>query len=179
MGREIAISEKGQIQLRLGLVQISVALDESNRSEIFRMCASSNMAAYAIEMTKLEVNGNLVTLQPRSSKFFSENKDFIIKYEVNESSMNSLSFIVFQYYLIGDMDVAYDTITNALFNAEIETLHLHCIFIEDALIKQVKVKGNGSCLYWSNASHIMSSCLDNVWTGRIPPGKKCGIKLAT
>ena len=37
------------------MVQILVALDESNVVEFFWMCASSNMATYIIEMTKLEV----------------------------------------------------------------------------------------------------------------------------
>ena len=49
--------------MRLGLVQIPIALNENNRDEIFWMCASVHMTIYAIEMTKLEVSGNLVTLQ--------------------------------------------------------------------------------------------------------------------
>ena len=57
LGREIAIGEKNQTEFRLGLVQILFALDELNKGEIFWMCASSNMAVYAIEMTKLEVYG--------------------------------------------------------------------------------------------------------------------------
>ena len=61
-------------------MQVSVALDESNGGEIFWICASSNMAVYAIEMTKLLVNGKLVTLQPRSSQLFDEKEDFIMKY---------------------------------------------------------------------------------------------------
>ena len=48
-------------------MQIPVALDETNGGEIFQMCASANMAIYVKEMTKLEVNGNLVILQPGSS----------------------------------------------------------------------------------------------------------------
>ena len=64
---------KNRTELRLGLVQILVALDESNEGEIFWMCASSNMAVYTIEMTKLEANGKWVTLQPGSSQLFSEN----------------------------------------------------------------------------------------------------------
>ena len=64
------IGEKNQTELRLGLVQIPVALDESYESEIFQMCASSNMAVYSIEMMKPEANGKLVTLQPGSSQFF-------------------------------------------------------------------------------------------------------------
>ena len=43
----------------------------------------------------------------------------------------------------------------------------------------MKVKGDGSCLYHSVASHIMSCCLDDVWTVRFHPGKKPGIKLVT
>ena len=79
------IGEKNQTELRLGLVQIPVALDESNGTEIFWMCASSNMAGYAIEMTKLEIDGKLVTLHPGSSQLFDENEDFIMKYEVNQA----------------------------------------------------------------------------------------------
>ena len=69
------ISEGSQTEFRLALVQTPVALNESNRGEISWMCASANMAVYAINMTKVEVNGNLVTLQPGSSQLFSENKD--------------------------------------------------------------------------------------------------------
>ena len=64
-------------------MQILVALDESNGGEIFWMCASSNMAIYAIEMIKFEVNGKLVTLQTASFQLFSEKEDFILKYEVD------------------------------------------------------------------------------------------------
>ena len=99
-----------------------------------------------------------------------------MKYEVDQSSMNSPSFIVFHYYFVRDVDVAYYTTTNALFNAEIKTLQLHWIFSEDALFKPLKVKGDGSFLYQAVAIHIMSCCLDDVWTGRFPPGKKPGIK---
>ena len=42
-----------------------------------------------------------------------------------------------------------------------------------------KVKGDGSCLCWAVATHIMSHCLDDVWSGRFPPGIKPGIKQAT
>ena len=50
--------------MRLGLVQIPVALDQTNISEMFRMCASANMAIYAMKVTKLEVNDNLAAYQP-------------------------------------------------------------------------------------------------------------------
>ena len=60
-------------------MQIPVALDESNGEEIFWISASVNRAIYAIEMTKLEVGGNLVTLQPSCFQLFSEN-DAIMKY---------------------------------------------------------------------------------------------------
>ena len=115
--------------MKLSLVQIPVVLDESNGSEIFWMCASANMAVYAMEMTKLVVNCNLVTLQPGSSKLFNENY-LVMKYEVDQSFMNSPSFIVFHYYLEGDV-VAYYTTANALFNAVIKILQLHCIVFED------------------------------------------------
>ena len=84
------------------------------------MCASANMAICAIEMTKLEVNGNLVMLQPRSSQHFSDNDDFIIKYEDVQSSIISPSFIIFHHYLERDVDVAHYTTTNDLSNAEIK-----------------------------------------------------------
>ena len=45
--REKAIVEGSQTELRLGLVQISVAPDESNGGDILRMCALSKMAIYA------------------------------------------------------------------------------------------------------------------------------------
>ena len=54
----MAIDEKCQTELRLGLVLTPVVLGESNGGELFQMCASSNMAVYTIEMTKLEVNGD-------------------------------------------------------------------------------------------------------------------------
>ena len=44
------------------------------------------MAIYAMEITKLEVSGNLVILQPGSS--FSEN-NIIMKYKVNQTFINS------------------------------------------------------------------------------------------
>ena len=112
-------------------MQIPVALDETNGDEIFCVCASANMAIFAIEMTKLEINGDLVMLQPGSSQLFSE-KDLTMKYEVKQSSMNSFSFIVFHYYLEGGMDVAHNTTTNALFYAEIRMLQ----FFEDDFSSQ-------------------------------------------
>ena len=45
-------------------MEIPVALDEINGSEIYWICASMDMAIYAIEMTKLEVNCNLVAFEP-------------------------------------------------------------------------------------------------------------------
>ena len=53
LDREIAMDKGSQTELRLGMVQTPVALDESNEGEIFWMCASVNMAIYVIEMTKL------------------------------------------------------------------------------------------------------------------------------
>ena len=68
----IAINDGCKTELKLGLVQIPVALDESNGGEIFWMCPSANMVNYAIEMTKLELKGNLVMLQQGSFHLFSE-----------------------------------------------------------------------------------------------------------
>ena len=91
-----------------------------------------------------------------------------MKYEVEQRSMNSPSFNVFNYYLEGYVDVAHYTTANALFNAEIKILQLHCIFFGDAVFKSMKVKGYGSCLYRAVALHIMSFCLDDVLTDRFP-----------
>ena len=117
-------------------MQIRVTLDESNGGQVFWMCASSNMAVYAIDMMKVVVSSKLVTLQPGSSQLFDKEEDLIMKYEVNQSFINTPSFIVFHYYLWGDVDVAYYTITNALFNAEIKTLQLCCVCYENDLFKQ-------------------------------------------
>ena len=87
------------------------------------------MAVYAIEKTELKINGKLATLQPGSSQLFNKNEDFIIKCEVKQSFMNSPSFIVFLYYLEGDVDVAYNTTTIALFHVEIKTFSFK-IFIQ-------------------------------------------------
>ena len=54
--------EKVRTALRPSLLLISVSLNWTNRGEIFRMCESENMAIHVIEMTKLEVSGNLVAL---------------------------------------------------------------------------------------------------------------------
>ena len=75
------------------------------------------MVLYAIEMATLEVNGNLVTLQPGSSQLFSKN-DIIMRCEVDKIHLVSQS----HYYLKEDVDVAHYTTTNALFNAEIKNL---------------------------------------------------------
>jgi hypothetical protein len=64
LNREIAINERSQTELRQGLVQSSATLDESNGGELLLIHAISNMAIYAIVMTKLEINDKLV-------KFFS------------------------------------------------------------------------------------------------------------
>ena len=64
-------------------------------------------------------------LQPGNSQLFSESSDFIMKYEVDQSSMNSPSFIVIHYHLEGDVDVAKYTTTHSSFNAEIKMLQLH------------------------------------------------------
>ena len=130
------ISKENQSELKLGLVQIPVALNESNGGNIFWMYASASMAIYATEMTKLEAKGKLVTLQPGSSQLFSKKNDFTMNNEVNQSSMNKPSLIVFHYFLEGDVDVAHYTTTNALFNVEIKTIQLHHIFFEDQFLNQ-------------------------------------------
>ena len=85
----LSISQKNSIrngrrtELRLDMEQVSVALDCITVREIFRICVSVNMDIYAIEMTKLEVGGNLVASQRGSSQLFSE-KNVITKDEVEQ-----------------------------------------------------------------------------------------------
>ena len=102
-----------------------------------------------------------------------------MKYVVDQSFMNSPSFIVFHCYLREDVDVAYYTTINALFNADIKTLQSHCNCYENDLFQPVKVKDDGSYLYRAVATNIILCFLIDVWTGRFPPWKKPGIKLAT
>ena len=59
--RETAMGEGEKTEMMLGLMKAQVVLDCINGGEIFWMCASANMAIYAIEITKLEVNGYIVT----------------------------------------------------------------------------------------------------------------------
>ena len=87
------------------LVQISVALDGTNGGEIFMLCASANVAVYAIEMKKVEVNSKMVSLLPECYQLFSKNNN-IAKIEV-ELSSNSPGFIVFHYYLHRGVDAAH------------------------------------------------------------------------
>ena len=110
------------------------------------VCLIEHCCSCHTYIIKLEVNGNLVTLHPGCSQLFSENKDIIMKNDVDESFMNIMSIIVLYYYLEGDVDVAHYTTTSALFNAEIKMIQSCCIFLEDALFKPLKVKGDGSCL---------------------------------
>ena len=79
-----------------------------------------------------------------------------MKYEVEQASMTSPSFMVFCYYLEGDVDVADYATANASFNAEIKMLQSHCILFEGAFFKPMKVKGDGSSLYQAIASQVMS-----------------------
>ena len=62
--------------MRPALVQDPVVIDETNGGELFQLCASASMFIYAIKKTKLEVNGNLVTLQPDGSQLLSKNDLF-------------------------------------------------------------------------------------------------------
>ena len=119
LGRELSVSVKARIKFRLGLVQISIKVDKTSEGEIFRICASVNIAIKKIEMTKLEINENVAALQPGSSHFFSDDDD-ITKYEV-EKSHNSPSFIVFHYSPWGDVDMVNYTTCNTLFHAKIES----------------------------------------------------------
>ena len=57
-------------------MQEPVVIDETNGDELFQLCASASMLIYAIKKTKLEVNGNQVTLQPDSSQLLSKNDLF-------------------------------------------------------------------------------------------------------
>ena len=53
LSKEKAIVEGSQTKLRFSLVQIPVALDESNGSEICCMCDLSKMSIYTKEMTNV------------------------------------------------------------------------------------------------------------------------------
>ena len=117
LDRKITVGERRKTELRLGLVQIPVALDATFVGEIFWMCASANMAINVIEMTKLEINCNLIALQP----------NVIMNYETNKI-LTSPSFIVFHYYLEEVMDVAHYITTNSS--------QWHCIFFEDVFSNQ-------------------------------------------
>ena len=72
----------------------------------------------------------------------------------------------------------WHTITQQMLCSMHKILQSHCICYENDLFKSMKVTGDGSCLYRAIATHIMLTCLDNVWAGRFPPGKKPRIKPA-
>ena len=61
------------IEYRRGLVVIPVALYRTNGGEVFRIFVSVSGAIFAIEMTKFEVNGNLIALQQDRIQLFSKN----------------------------------------------------------------------------------------------------------
>ena len=65
-------------ELKLGMEQIPFASGEPNGGKIFWMCATFNIAIYAMEMIKLEVNGKLVELQQGSFQLFNAKEDFYI-----------------------------------------------------------------------------------------------------
>ena len=81
--------------------------------------------------------------------YSQENPNFLMRRSILSWTMRSskvlwIHFIVFHYYLVGNMDVVYYTMTNALFHTETKTLQLHYILFENDWFKPVKVKGNGS-----------------------------------
>ena len=71
-------------------MKIPVAPDGANESEIFRMCISGNMAIHAIEITTVQVSGNLVPLHPGSFNLFCK-RDAITKYEMNKVLIHPVS----------------------------------------------------------------------------------------
>ena len=125
------------------------------------------MSLFAIEMAKLEVNGTHVRLQPGSSQLFNEKEDFIMKYEIDQSSMKSSNFIVF-HFILREMWMWLTIQHQMLCSTQTLDHQLHCIFFEDYSFISMKVEGDGSCLYWAIASHIMSCFFDDVWTERFP-----------
>ena len=107
--------------------------------------------------------------------FWWEEK-FIMKCEVNQSFTNSFSVIVFQYYLVGFTDMVQYTSPHTFLMQKSKPSN--CIVFTLKMI------------YWNQwrwrvidpvctMPYIMSCCLNDVWTGRFPPGKKLGIKQAT
>ena len=52
------------------------------------------------------------------------------------------------------------------------------ICFKNSLFKPVKVKDDVSCLYRAVALHIISFCLNDIWTDRFSLGKKSGTQQA-
>ena len=77
------------------------------------------------------------------------------------------------------MDVAHCITPNSSFDAKIKMLKSCYIFYDISFFKAVNVKGDGSCLYRTIASHVIFFCLQDVWTERFLHGKKPGIEQAT
>ena len=134
------------------------------------------MALYAVDMTELQVNGNLVELQACRFQFFSK-EDVITKYEV-EQCPYSPSFTVFHCYTQKDVDKAKDTTTNVLFITKIKTFQLYGLFCGNSSFRPNKVNGDRYCLYQVIALHPVSCCFQDPWTERFPHGKKSETKQA-
>ena len=70
--------------------------------------------------------------------------------------------MVFHYYLKEDVDVAHYTTTNTFLTWKSKFSNCIVFSLKMLLFKQMKVKGDCSCLYQAIASQIMSFCLNNV-----------------
>ena len=157
----------GQQNLNMVKRENWVKTGSGANSRWFRMCATANMATYAIEMTKFEVKCNLLILQPRSSQLLSENY-VITKYEVILSSNSSISIII-HYYTEGDVDLVHYTTSIASFHAKIKIFKSCCIFYENTFFKPRKGKGDWSYLHKVVA---LNFCFQDVLAERLLCGKK-------
>ena len=82
MGQKKAIGGGSRTELRMALVQIHVALDDTNGVNKFSGCVlPPTWLICHIEVMKLEVNHNLIALCSGSSQLSSEN-DVNTEYEV-------------------------------------------------------------------------------------------------
>ena len=167
LGRKIAIGGGSQTELKLGRVQISVKLDDTNGGEIFWMCASVNMAIYAREVTKLEVNAIWL-------HYIQVVLNFSIRMMPSwNMKLNRVSWIhPDSWSSIIVLRRCGPLYHNKCFlqcwnqNAPIALYFLCC---EGWWILFVY-----SCCFTYNFI-----CFDDVWTNKFPPGKNPGIKPAT
>ena len=87
--------------------KIGVSENSTSGLIMFSMYGSVSFTLSAIEMTKLEINGNLFALQPRNCHFNSKS-NVITKFQV-KNTLSASDFIVFHYFAQAKevLDIAY------------------------------------------------------------------------